>query len=159
MDHRARPVPSRPRGRRDRQGPPAAAPAHGPDRAKRGAELGEITPAWVRTPRGARQAEMNPAIENPGDRMASVTIGHCHGAGQGKGYRACVPTQDTRAWAAQCGDSYPNHEQTENSRYLPTKLRVASDGSQLRVFPPDAGRWQMGVHPRMGDEICVMVRT
>jgi hypothetical protein len=44
----------------------------------------------------ARQAGMNPEIENPGDRMASVTIKQCHGAGQGKGYRACVPTQKTR---------------------------------------------------------------
>jgi hypothetical protein len=36
------------------------------------------------TLRDARQAEVNPAIENPGDRMASVTIGHCHEAGHGK---------------------------------------------------------------------------
>jgi hypothetical protein len=26
-------------------------------------------------------------------------------------------------------------------------------------FPLDAGRWQMGVHPRMGDENCVMAWT
>src|SRR5690349_9034539 len=32
-------------------------------------------------------------------------------------------------------------------------------GVNCEFFPPDAGRWQMGVHPRMGDEICVMVRT
>jgi hypothetical protein len=93
---------------------------------------------------------MNPEIENPGDRMAQVTIRQCHGAGQGKGYRACVPMQNTRTWAAQCGDPWPIHEQMVNSRYLPIKLRDASDGSQLRILSAGCRPMADGSSPANG---------